>query len=71
MAQQTDLKSAPLRVQVPPRLPLTMKTVSSDKIRNPYAPLAKKRKSGKIRSKKDKRRNGKNKQQEFLKEANE
>jgi len=48
-----------------------MKTVSSDKIRNPYAPLAKKRKSGKIRSKKDKRRNGKNKQQEFLKEANE
>jgi hypothetical protein len=39
--------------------------------RNPYAILAKKRKSGKIRPKSEKRQNGKNKQQEFLKEVNE
>jgi hypothetical protein len=38
------------------------------KQRNAYALLAKKRKSGKIRSRKEKRKNGKNKQQEFLKE---
>jgi hypothetical protein len=37
--------------------------------RNHFAPLAKKRKAGKICSKKDKRKNGKNKQRELLKEA--
>lgn len=38
------------------------------KIRNPFVLPAKKRKAGKIRSKKDKRKNGKNKQQEYLNE---
>jgi hypothetical protein len=40
----------------------------SDKTRNPFAITAKKRKAGKHRSKKDKRKNGKNKQAELLKE---
>jgi hypothetical protein len=39
--------------------------------RNAYALLAKKRKGGKMRSKSEKRQNGKNKQKEFLKEAEE
>ena len=43
-----------------------MKT--TDATRNPYAIPAKARKSGKIRSKKDKRRNGKNKQSVYLEE---
>jgi hypothetical protein len=37
--------------------------------RNGFAIVAKKRKAGEIRSKKDKRQNSKNKQQEYLKEA--
>lgn len=46
-----------------------MKSKSTlDKPRNPFAPLAKKRKAGKIKSRKDKRKNGKNKQREILKE---
>lgn len=40
-----------------------------NKMRNPFAILAKKRKSGKIKNKKDKRSSGKNKQLELLKEA--
>ena len=36
--------------------------------RNPYAIAAKKRKAGVVIPKKDKRKNGKNKQQELLKE---
>lgn len=36
--------------------------------RNPYAVAAKKRKAGVVRPKKDKRKNGKNEQQELLKE---
>jgi len=44
-----------------------MKTNNSS--RNPYALLAKKRKAGKIRAKNEKRQNGKNKQQEYLKEV--
>jgi hypothetical protein len=39
--------------------------------RNPYAVLAKKRKAGEIRSKKEKRKNGKNKQKEYLSEKEE
>ena len=39
--------------------------------RNPYAILAKKRKAGEIRPKKEKRKNGKNKQREFLSENEE
>jgi hypothetical protein len=42
------------------------KTTSS---RNEFAIPAKKRKAGEIRSRKKKRKNGKNKQQEYLKEA--
>jgi hypothetical protein len=38
------------------------------KPRNPFAVLAKTKKGGAMRSKKDKRQNGKNKQQEFLSE---
>jgi hypothetical protein len=41
------------------------------KIRNPFAINAKKRKAGKIRSKKEKRQNGKNEQQELLKETDD
>ena len=41
------------------------------KIRNPHAISAKGRKSSIIRPKKDKRKNGKNKQAEFLQEATE
>lgn len=41
------------------------------KIRNAHSVAAKKRKAGKIKSKKDKRVNGKNLQTEFLKEATE
>jgi hypothetical protein len=40
----------------------------SEKQRNPYAQDAAKRKGGPMRSKKDKRKNGKNKLQEILKE---
>lgn len=50
-------------VRVPPRLP-TMK----NKIRNAYASPAKNRKAGVIKSKKHKRKNGKNIQKEFLSE---
>jgi len=39
--------------------------------RNPFTIPAKKRKAGKMRPKKDKRSNGKNKQAELLKEAEE
>lgn len=39
--------------------------------RNPYAILAKKRKAGEIRPKKEKRKNGKNKQKEYLSENEE
>lgn len=39
--------------------------------RNSFAIPAKKRKAGEIRSKKDKRKNGKNKQQEYLSESHD
>lgn len=59
-------------VRVPLRLPsAVMKTTSANSIRNPYAILASKRKAGKIRPKKEKRQNGKNKQQEYLADANQ
>ena len=45
-----------------------MKKKSKNKARNPFAILAKTKKGGAMRSKKDKRQNGKNKQQEFLSE---
>lgn len=41
------------------------------KIRNAFTIAAKKRKAGKIKARKNKRKNGKNKQREFLKEAME
>jgi len=44
-----------------------MKTAS--KPRNAFAVAAKRKKAGKIKPRKDKRKNGKNKQQEMLKEA--
>lgn len=47
-------------------MPTIMKKL---KARNPYAVLAKARKGGVMRSKKDKRKNGKNKLQEYLKES--
>jgi hypothetical protein len=40
-------------------------------IRNGFAISAKKRKAGEIRSKKDKRKNGKNKQHEYLSESHD
>ena len=40
----------------------------ASKARNPYAILARTKKGGAMRSKKDKRQNGKNKQQEYLNE---
>jgi len=45
-----------------------VKKKSKNKARNPFAILAKTKKGGAMRSKKDKRQNGKNKQQEFLSE---
>lgn len=44
------------------------KKKKKQKERNPFAIPAKARKAGKMRSKKEKRQNGKNKQQEYLKE---
>jgi len=46
-----------------------MKTTPS--IRNPYAMLAGKRKAGKIRPRKEKRLNGKNKQREYLSDSDQ
>ncbi len=43
--------------------------MTKSKPRNPYAVPAKKRKAGKMKSKEAKRQNGKNKQTEILKEA--
>jgi len=43
-----------------------VKKKSKNKVRNPFAILAKDKKGGAMRSKKDKRKNGKNKQQEYL-----
>jgi hypothetical protein len=54
------------------RVPLrqaVMKTTPS--IRNPYAILAGKRKAGKIRPRKEKRQNGKNKQREYLSDSDQ
>lgn len=45
-----------------------MKKKSKDKSRNPFAILAKTKKGGVMRSKKDKRQNGENKQQKYLSE---
>ncbi|MGI0058756.1 MAG: hypothetical protein ACREBJ_03225 [Nitrosotalea sp.] len=45
-----------------------MKKETTTPVRNPFAILAGKRKAGKIRSRKEKRQNGKNKQQELLSE---
>lgn len=42
----------------------------SKKIRNPFAVLAKNRKGGRMKSKKDKRKNGKNPQKEFVDNEN-
>lgn len=57
-----------LGVRVPLRLPSVMKKKTTSS-RNGFAIPAKSRKAGKIRSKKDKRKNGKNKQAEYLKEV--
>jgi hypothetical protein len=46
-------------------------TTKKPSTRNPYTINAKKRKAGLHKKKSDKRANGKNKQQEILKEANE
>jgi hypothetical protein len=45
-----------------------VKKKTKNKPRNPFAILAKTKKGGAMRSKKDKRQNGKNKQQEYLNE---
>ncbi len=45
-----------------------VKIKSKNKVRNPFILLAKAKKGGVMRSKKDKRKNGKNKQQEYLNE---
>jgi hypothetical protein len=45
-----------------------VKKKSKNKARNPFAILAKTKKGGAMRSKKDKRQNGKNKHQQFLSE---
>jgi hypothetical protein len=69
MADTGDLKSPVLTdiwVRVPSALPIKMKISNSP--RNPYSPLAAKRKAGKHRAKNKKRQNGKNKQQELLAE---
>ena len=42
--------------------------MKKSKIRNPFLTKAKTRKGGVMRSKKDKRQNGKNKQQKYLNE---
>jgi hypothetical protein len=44
------------------------KKKANKKSRNPFAVLAKTRKGGAMRPKKDKRQNGSNKQQEYLSE---
>jgi hypothetical protein len=49
-------------------VPMKSQGSTSDKSRNAFAIHAKKRKSGEIRLRKDKRKNGKNKQLELLKE---
>ena len=70
MADTGDLKSPAFKsvgVRVPLGLPVMKKP--KKKYRNPLAIVAKTRSSsGPMRKKKDKRKNGKNKQQEFLKE---
>lgn len=45
-----------------------MKKKSKNKARNPFAILAKVKKGGAMRSKKDKRQNGKNKHQQYINE---
>jgi hypothetical protein len=45
-----------------------VKKKSKNKVRNPFAILAKTKKCGAMKFKKDKRQNGKNKQQEYLNE---
>lgn len=73
-ADTADLKSAALygREGSSPsgatNLVLVMKTAKTTE-RNPFAVPAKKRRAGKMRPKKDKRKSGKNKQTELLKEA--
>jgi hypothetical protein len=47
------------------------KMKTDKKIRNPYVIPAKSRKAGKHKDKKSRRKNGKNKQTELLKEAEE
>ena len=71
MAYAVDLKSTVLKdvgVRVPLRLPSVMKKKTTS-TRNGFAISAKKRKAGEIRSKKDKRKNGKNKQAMFREET--
>ena len=48
-----------------------MKKDSAKTTRNPYAILAAKRKAGAIRPRKEKRKNGKNKQREYLRDADQ
>jgi len=57
-----------LGVRVPLRLPELVMKKKISSTRNGFAIPAKKRKAGEIRSKKDKRKNGKNKQVEYLSE---
>ena len=45
-----------------------VKNKSENKTRNPFVVKSKQRKGGVMRSKKDKRQNGKNKQQKYLSE---
>jgi hypothetical protein len=68
MVYAVDLKSTVRKdvgVRVPSRLQSVMKKKTST-TRNGFAVPAKKRKAGEIRSKKDKRKNGKNKQSLYL-----
>lgn len=60
-----------LGVRVPLRLPEFVMKKKTSSIRNGFAISAKKRKAGEIRSKKDKRKNGKNKQHEYLSESHD
>lgn len=72
MVYAEDLKSS-VFIDVGVRVPLALQIVMKKNTtpRNAFAILAKKRKAGVVRSKKDKRQNGKNKQKEFLSENEE
>lgn len=58
-----------LWVRVPPLLPKQVDMKTPKKNRNAYAVPAKARKAGEMRPKKDKRKNGKNKQVQYLEDT--